>query len=170
MTVLQIRVPGKSKGALVLQKTQLFQRAVFFAMLNPQPDGACFAGMLTNVTHIDLSEMAGEDSQGLVLQVRAQGDMDHYKITMTNTEFFGQDADYMYEAKFQLEKNTEDFQTVTIPWSDFHAYHWGYVLVSAPPLDLAKIGVLGIQVYGGVFDEYAQTGVGSLEMDFIAFY
>ena len=96
--------------------------------------------------------------------------MDHYKITMTNTEFFGQDADYMYEAKFQLEKNTEDFLTVTVPWSDFIAYHWGYPLINAPPLDLAKIGVFGIQVYGGVFDEYAQTGVGSLELDFIAFY
>ena len=76
----EFRVPGKSKGALVLQKTQLFQRAVFFALLNPQPDGACFAGMLTNVTHLDLSEMAGQDCQGLVLQVRAQASHNAIKL------------------------------------------------------------------------------------------
>ena len=29
----------------MLQKTQLFQRAVFFALLNPQLDGSCFAMM-----------------------------------------------------------------------------------------------------------------------------
>ena len=30
------REPGKSKASFVLQKSRLFQRAVFFAMLNPQ--------------------------------------------------------------------------------------------------------------------------------------
>merc|ERR1712071_396688 len=40
-----VREPGKSKALLVLQKTQVFQRAVFFALLNPQPNGAAFAGV-----------------------------------------------------------------------------------------------------------------------------
>ena len=33
------------QATLVLQKTQLFQRAIFFSLLNPQPDGSCFAMM-----------------------------------------------------------------------------------------------------------------------------
>ena len=30
---------------LVLQKTRQFQQGIFFVLLNPQPNGACFAGM-----------------------------------------------------------------------------------------------------------------------------
>merc|ERR1712071_367946 len=41
-----VRVPGKSKALMVLQKARLFQRAVFFALLNPQPNGAGFAGIM----------------------------------------------------------------------------------------------------------------------------
>ena len=40
-----VRNVGKSKATLVLQKTKIFQRAIFFALLNPQTNGACFAGM-----------------------------------------------------------------------------------------------------------------------------
>ena len=29
----------------VLQKTRQFQQGIFFVLLNPQPNGACFAGM-----------------------------------------------------------------------------------------------------------------------------
>ena len=43
------RSVGRSKGALVLQKTKVYQRAVFFAVLNPQPNGACFVGFKTPV-------------------------------------------------------------------------------------------------------------------------
>ena len=38
----------------------------------------------------------------------------------------------------------------------------------APPLDLAKIGIFGLQTFGGVYDEFKQSGVGALEIDFIA--
>lgn len=40
-----VREVGMSKASLVIQKTQVFQRAVFFTLLNPQPNGAGFAGM-----------------------------------------------------------------------------------------------------------------------------
>merc|ERR1739848_755994 len=39
-----VRDVGMSKASFVLQKTQQYQRAIFFALLNPQPNGACFAG------------------------------------------------------------------------------------------------------------------------------
>ena len=48
------------------------------------------------------------------------------------------------------------------------AYFRGSVVEDAPPLDLAKVGVFGLQTFGGVYDEFKQAGVGALEIDFIA--
>ncbi|KAG0718252.1 hypothetical protein GWK47_052790 [Chionoecetes opilio] len=68
-----VREPGMSKGAFVLQKTQLFQRAVMFSLLNPQPNGAGFVGFNNNNTW-DLSPYSG-----VGLRVRGQGDNHVYK-------------------------------------------------------------------------------------------
>ena len=64
------REPGKSKASFVLQKSRLFQRAIFFALLNPQPNGAGFAGVKTDLS-LDLGEF-GAQSEGLIVQCRAQ--------------------------------------------------------------------------------------------------
>ena len=89
---------------------------------------------------------------------------------LTNKEFSGQQADYSYEAKFQVELNSEEFERISIPFSAFKAYYRGAVVPDAPPLDLRKIGIFGLQTFGGVYDDYKQTGVGSLEIDFISVY
>ena len=39
-----VRTVGMSKAVLALQTTRVFQRAVMFAVINPQPNGAGFAG------------------------------------------------------------------------------------------------------------------------------
>ncbi len=55
-------------GAIFLQVTvvlQLFQRAVMFALVNPQPNGAGFAGVRTNLTGLGQFQ----DAQGFLLQV-----------------------------------------------------------------------------------------------------
>ena len=54
-----VRNVGKSKATLVLQKTRIFQRAIFFALLNPQPNGACFAGMDFDLFQNDFSGYSG---------------------------------------------------------------------------------------------------------------
>ena len=68
--IFLFREPGKSKASFVLQKSRLFQRAIFFALLNPQPNGAGFAGVKTNLS-LDLGE-AGAQSEGFIVQCRAQ--------------------------------------------------------------------------------------------------
>ena len=68
--LLCYREPGKSKAAFVLQKSKLFQRVVFFAMLNPQPNGAGFAGVKTNVS--EEFAILSEDSEGFYFICRAQ--------------------------------------------------------------------------------------------------
>jgi hypothetical protein len=68
---------GKSKGVLVEQKTQQFQRAIFFSLLNPQPNGAGFAGVNYRKKSFDLSSFTG-----LKLSVRAQGENFFYKVVL----------------------------------------------------------------------------------------
>ena len=64
-----VRTPGMSKASFVLQKSRVFQRAIFFALLNPQPNGAGFAGVKTNLTLENPNNFTGD---GLVIQCRAQ--------------------------------------------------------------------------------------------------
>ena len=71
------REVGKSKGVLVQQKTQQFQRAIFFSLLNPQPNGAGFAGVSYRKQSFDLSSFTG-----LKLSVRAQGENFFYKVVL----------------------------------------------------------------------------------------
>lgn len=68
---------GKSKGVLVQQKTQQFQRAIFFTLLNPQPNGAGFAGVSYRKQKFDLSSFTG-----LKLSARAQGENYVYKVIL----------------------------------------------------------------------------------------
>jgi len=162
-----VREPGMSKAGFTIQKSRLFQRAVFFALINPQPNGAGFAGIKTNLS-LELDKTG--QGEGLLLQLRSQGDLKVWKVVMTNTEFSGETAPYSYEAKFRVTQDHKDFQRINIPFTDFQAYYRGALVPDAPPLKLEKIGTFGLQSFGGVYDEYKQSGVGSLEIDFIAMY
>ena len=99
-----------------------------------------------------------------------QGNLKHWKIVLTNEEFSTGYPKYTYEAKFEVNLGSEEFETIRIPFEEFKAYYRGAVVLDAPPLDLKKIGLFGFQTFGGVYDEFKQQGVGSLEIDIVAFY
>lgn len=90
-----VRSVGMSKATLALQKTQQFQRAVFFTLLNPQPNGAGFAGMRT-FTSLNLS-----DKSKLIMSCRGQGQSYDYKVVLRHR---GLDAEPnpTYEQTFQV--------------------------------------------------------------------
>ena len=92
------REVGKSKGVLVPQTTQQFQRAIFFTLLNPQPNGAGFAGIVYRKKPFDLTAF-----QGLKLTVRAQGENFFYKAMLRhhNDESSLQPS---YEAFFEVRR------------------------------------------------------------------
>lgn len=90
-----VRTVGKSKATLVLQKTQEFQRAVFFTLLNPQPNGAGFAGVRTLVK-LDLSSYSN-----IELICRAQGQNNNYKVVLRH-EGLHTDEDVTYEQIFTV--------------------------------------------------------------------
>lgn len=91
-----VRTVGKSKAVLTLQTSQLFQRAVFFTLLNPQTNGAGFAG-IRKLVNFDLSRF-----KNIKIICRGQGQNNHYKI---NLKHRGQNSneDLAYEQFFTVK-------------------------------------------------------------------
>ncbi|XP_076058141.1 uncharacterized protein LOC143035088 [Oratosquilla oratoria] len=153
-----VRVPGKSKAVFELQKARTFQRAIFFALLNPQPNGAGFAGYKT----AEKWDLTGY--HGLEMRARRQGAITHYKVVLRD-QGLGPDESYSYEYIFEMPDN--EFINVNLPFSDFKAYYRGELVPDAPPLEISDITSVGIQTFGGVYSDFKQSGPGTLEIDFL---
>ncbi|XP_063241643.1 uncharacterized protein LOC134541872 [Bacillus rossius redtenbacheri] len=154
------RSVGMSKAVLLLQRTQVFQRAVLFALLNPQPNGAGFAGVRT-ATSLDL-----RDYQRVQLRLRGQGASTGYKVVLRH-KGLNDEPHPTYEQFFQVQRDT--YETISLPLDDFKPYYRGRPLNSseAEPLDKSNITSFGLQVYGGVYLPVKQSGPSTLEIDWI---
>ncbi|XP_077284575.1 uncharacterized protein LOC143910086 [Arctopsyche grandis] len=157
-----VRTVGMSKAVLTLQKTQIFQRAIFFALLNPQPNGAGFAGMRKIDFIMNLREF-----DGLELRCRAQGEFNGFKIVLRHKNM-NDEPNVSYEQMFQGPKN--DFQLIKLPFENFKPYFRGRQINDTEPLDQTKITGFGIQFYGGVYLPMKQKGPATLEIDWIKAY
>lgn len=152
-----VRQPGMSKAAIVLQKTQVFQRAIFFALLNPQPNGAGFAGVRHPV-EFDLSSF-----QTIILKLRGQGSS-QFKIVLKHHGELG-DGSPSYEQFFTAPSG--EVQELNLPLNLFKPFWRGQPVPDAEPLDLSNITSFGIQFYGGVYEDHKQSGPATLEIDWI---
>ncbi|XP_043596991.1 uncharacterized protein LOC122573986 isoform X1 [Bombus pyrosoma] len=153
-----VRTVGKSKAVLALQTTQVFQRAIFFTLLNPQPNGAGFAGIRT-MTNLNLSNF-----ENIEINCRGQGNNSHYKIVLRHKGLHSNE-DITYEQFFMAPMSDIDFSTVTLPLINFKPYYRGREVPDAEPLDTANITMLGLQVFGGVYLPKKQKGVSALEVE-----
>lgn len=153
-----VREPGMSKAVFTLQKSKLFQRAVFFSMLNPQPNGAGFAGTYTN----DGWNLSNHSA--LEMKVRGQGDNYIYKV---NFQHKGQEPSVYpsYEIFFTAPENK--WTIISLPFSEFKPYYRGALVPDAEPLDTSDITRTTIQIPGGVYSDFKQRGTSSLEIDYI---
>ncbi|XP_043476777.1 uncharacterized protein LOC122507877 isoform X2 [Leptopilina heterotoma] len=156
-----VRTVGKSKATLVLQRTQVFQRAIFFTLLNPQPNGAGFAGVRT-LTNWNLSSV-----KNIEITCRGQGNNENYKIVLRHNGHQSNE-DISYEQFFTAPMSSETFSTVTIPLDNFKPYYRGKEIIDADPLNTSNITMFGLQVYGGVYLPIKQKGVSALEIETIA--
>jgi len=164
-----VRSAGMSKAVFSLQRSVRFQRAVLFAMINPQPNGAGFAGVKSNITFSE--EHLQAKPQGFLLKLRGQGQLRYWKVVLTNSDQLGLPLLYTYEHKFPLHSlNNGEMEEVHLPLTEFAAFFRGQQVEDAPPLDLNKIGAFGLQTFGGVYDDFKQSGVGSLEIDSISLF
>ncbi|KAK2576515.1 hypothetical protein KPH14_005838 [Odynerus spinipes] len=155
-----VRTVGKSKATLVLQKTQIFQRAVFFTLLNPQPNGAGFAGVRTP-TNLNLTNFENID-----ITCRGQGKNSHYKAVLRH-KGRSSNEDISYEQYFEAPMSNEKFSTVSLPLNNFKPYYRGREIPNGEPLDVQNITMFGLQVYGGVYLPIKQSGVSALEIETI---
>ena len=153
-----VRQPGMSKATITLQKTQLFQRAIFFALLNPQPNGAGFAGV-RHSTEFDLTNFTS-----INMKLRGQGQFTTFKIVLKHHGELG-DASPSYEQFFKAPVNELDI--VTLPLKEFKPFWRGKPVDDAAPLDTSNVTSFGIQYFGGVYEDSKQSGPATLEIDWV---
>lgn len=151
------RMAGMSTGAFKLQRTAQFQRAVLFSLINPQPSGAGFVGYSQD-GRWDLSEF-----QRLNLRARAQGQAFHYKVFLGHHDQSIHEGSY--ESYFQMADGA--WSDVSLTFDSFAFYYRGSLVPDAPPLDPSDVSQFGLQIYGGVYSDFKQSGASALEIDWI---
>ena len=157
-----VRQVGQSKATFVLQKTKLFQRGVFFVLLNPQPNGACFAGM--NSKNLPLTNWS--NFQKLKMKIRSQAaNFAQWKIVLRTSASV--DRFTTYQQEFPVENNSAEFQIVTLDLSGFHQFVDGNVRPDEVILDKTDIQSFGFQAFGGVYEDFKQSGPATLEIDYV---
>ena len=88
-----VRNEGMSKASFVLQKTQIYQRAVLFTLLLAQPDGAGFAGV-GYYGDWDL-----RNHEALHIECWGHGEAEEHKIYLRHK---GQEGGGSYQALFKV--------------------------------------------------------------------
>lgn len=153
-----VRDVGMSKAVLVLHQNFGFRRAIFFALLNPQPNGAGFAG----IRSIQRYNLTGHSM--LQIRCRSQGQYNGFKMVLRHKNL-NDEPNYSFEQNFQAPK--DEFEARNLLFSDFKAYYRGKRVNNNETLDLSQVSSLGIQVYGGVYQPVKQKGPATLEIDWI---
>jgi len=155
-----VRSVGKSKATLVLQKTRQFQQGIFFVLLNPQPNGACFAGM-----NFD-GNFNLEKCSGFEFKFKAQAsDLKSWKIVLKTSDSI--DRFTSYQQDFEAVKTNDDFEVVVLKFEDFHQMVDGQINPNEVPLKKNDIKTFGFQAFGGVYDDFKQSGPGTLEIKYV---
>ncbi|KAJ2953563.1 hypothetical protein O0L34_g1164 [Tuta absoluta] len=152
-----VRDVGMSKATLVLHQNLQFRRAIFFALLNPQKNGAGFAGIRVLREH----NLVGYTK--LQIKCRGQGQFNGFKVVLRH-KGLNDEPNYSFEQIFQAPK--DEFAVQTLPFSEFKAYYRGKK-VNNETLDLSRITCIGFQMFGGVFLPVKQKGPATLEIDWI---
>lgn len=151
-----VRSQGKSKATFDLYKTQSKQSAIFFTLLNPLPNGACFGGVRTT-TQLNLEEYAY-----FGFSCKATGNATTYKIILRHDNL-NDEPHPSFEQKFKVDQDTET--VVKMPISQFKPYYRGRIINDGPTLNVKNITSFGIQVAGGVYENFKQSGLSSLVVD-----
>ncbi|CAH8502970.1 unnamed protein product [Schistosoma rodhaini] len=155
------RPEGRSVAILTPLIAYNYQSGIFFYLLNPQPDGSCFAGVHYILNTWNLSQFTG-----VVIDLHRQGENSNFKLT-----FYGNCSDIFtcpsYESFFETSGGREQ---IKIPFTTFKAYFRGQLKPESPPLNLTQLSRFGIQAYGGVFAPKKQSGPGSIEIFTISAY
>ena len=158
-------------------------RAVFFSLLVPQPDSACFAG----VQDSSKGNMNWVSYNSLTLNLKRSGPNSIYKVVLKDASIISQNASVTFEQIFDIASdcwtNINDSKQKIGPrpkskeYVDNEDYPWGYVTLSLNKFicyyhgqecdyEFSKdyVSSFGLQIAGGRYESFTQSGVGSLEV------
>ncbi|XP_026756880.2 uncharacterized protein LOC113516635 isoform X2 [Galleria mellonella] len=153
-----VRDVGMSKGVIVIHKNKGFRRAIFFALLNPQQNGAGFAGIRAIQTY----NLQGHTK--LQIRCRGQGQYNGFKVVLRH-KGLNEEPSYSFEQYFQAPK--DEFAVRNLAYTEFKAYYRGKRANNNETLDLSQVSSIGFQMYGGVYQPVKQKGPATLEIDWI---
>lgn len=151
-----VRSAGTSKATFDLYNTQTKQSAILFTLLNPLPNGACFSGVRT------LTQLNLDGYKYISFVCKTTGNATTYKIILRHNNL-NEEPNPTYEQKFKV--NTDSDTTVKIQISQFKPYYRGKIIIDGPTLNVKNITNFGIQVAGGVYENFKQSGLSSLVVD-----
>jgi hypothetical protein len=160
------RSVGMSKGSISLIESEEVRRAVFFSLLNPQPDTACFAGVQTK--YEDALDWTAFHS--LSVQSRGQGEYATFKVILKDTQSES-NSSLAFEQYFEARRDvgntsSSSFIISALPLQNFACSYRG--ASCDEQLDVASITTFGFQAAGGVYeDSLSQQGVASLEINWV---
>jgi hypothetical protein len=92
------RSVGMSMGVISLIESEIVRRASFFALLNPQEDGACFAGVSTEYQ----PAQSWTPYTLLSMQLRAQGGLERFKVVLHDAPNWA-NSSLAFEQYFQMD-------------------------------------------------------------------
>nr|CAI5837057.1 unnamed protein product [Callosobruchus analis] len=147
---------GVSKAVLVPHNGIDSNRAILFTLLEPQSDGAAFAG----VRRVDNFDFTGH--QEISLKLRNWGAYTGYQLVLKNSQ---ESNTVSYASYFDAPQKA--FGEINLPFSEFEAQLHGKKVDDAPALDESNITSIGIYAYGGVYRNRTQSGVAALEIQYI---
>lgn len=153
-----VRDVGMSKALIVIHKNNNYRRAIFFALLNPQLNGAGFAG----IRAIRSYNLTGYSK--LQIYCRGQGQYNGFKVVLRH-KGLNDEPNYSFEQYFQAPK--DEFAVCDLKFSEFKAYYRGKRVSNNESLDLSQITSIGLQMYGGVYQPIKQKGPATLEINWL---
>ena len=149
-----VRNVGMSKATFSLIESQEVRRAVLQTLLNPQPNGACFAGVESALEFPDWSSF-----MNLSLVARGQGEFSMFKVVLRDQD--GISSGSSFEKLFQASGSFAQFD---LALNQFGCVFRGKSCDST--LDVRAIEKFGLQA-AGLFDSSPnemQKGAAALEV------
>jgi len=147
-----VRSVGKSKADFTIVQSDSHRNAILFTLLDPQPNGACFAGVESSTTQRDWTKV-----KSISLLCKNTGAYNLYS-------FFLRNGNSRFEQEFQVQG---EYSTITLLVSNFVCFRRGKRCEQE--LDVQNIDAFGFQATGGVYKTSKISGVAALEIKTIMF-
>lgn len=149
------RVQGLSNASITFQDSHNNKSHFFYAHLEPQPNGAAFAGFKVK-RQLDFS--SNHQISITLKNLIEKSISSQLVITTKDSDIVG----FTYKSDFILDESR--LVKIDIPFNHFEANRRGEPYPSAPEIDLKNITSIGIRIIGRADVNLRQKGVFALQL------